>query len=793
MHTFTFSGKSGLTSRPWRAFLAFFTILIGMGASHSAHAQTFTSDNLTIVAKSSFTASTTTATYYGKPAAAGNTLLQGANLGTFYPVGSSLTITAASADVTSPQANRKITAVNIAYRVYASSATVTATSPAFTSVSIPATTTVNANTGSGVYTYSTPAIELIQGSNLSAGNYTLEVRFALDYNNGGNTANTFDPAALPGYKANFTISPLVLTTPAGQTSVWVGGAAAGVNNWLLPANWTNGVPTPQSDAIIPSRPNPQPYEPRLNEPNAVYTVRNLTLEGAGQTTRALLRITTATLLVYGDINNPNNGILATTDAPGSQPGDGSAATIILAGGDQVIDQGRFANVVVQNNTVAANGTISPSSTPAIKSVTGVLEIPAELRFPSGVKAVLRTSKYTTPTSGILTLDTSQQTNVDLKAVGTVTGETNTAFVLGVLKTDREVITGVKQSFGNIGIEITINGVVTPGRGFITRTVGESYTPFPDATNGGQPIPGTARSVKRIFGNSFASLQSGFNAIVRLHYQNSGALNSNANSGLGTYNELNGNPDGMLAMYRTTSNSTFQKLTSTDVVNTQLNSPYSLTEGYVEATGLNNINTLTLADGSPGAPQLPLPVVLAAFDAKRTGADALVTWTTASEKNSKGFYVEVSTDGKNFRSLGFVASTNGNSLQQQQYRFVDAEEGKAGNRYYRLHQVDVDGKDALSEVRAVNFGVATSVAGTTVLAYPNPFTSSLSVSVGGSQGAATLRLTDLTGRTLRAQHVMLQGETTTLALGDLSELKAGIYLVQLALPSGKVQHFKVQKL
>ena len=762
-----------------------------MGAAQTASAQNYNYDNLTIAAKVNAGATASTTTYYGKAAATGNTFVAlPASLGTFDSNGA-LRITAFAANVTAPNpsnGSNAISSSSVSYRIYSTGTT----APAFTTVALNAFV---ANTGqspsnSGTYSQAT-TINLLQLAGLAFGSYTLDIQYSTVNKQGGGTNTFYDPSNSTVYSTTFTISP-VAVTPAGATTVWIGGTAAGPNNWLLPLNWTNGVPTPQSDAIIPSRPNPQPFEPRLNASAALYAVRNLTLEGAGTSNRAIMRLTTATLLVYGDISNPNNGILATTDAPGSQPGDGSAATIILAGGDQLINQGRFASVIVQNNTVAANGTISASSTPAIKSVTGVLEIPGELLFATGVKAVMRTSKYTTPTSGILTLDTSQQTNVDLKAGGIVTGETNTAFVLGILKTDREVTTGVKESFGNIGIEITINGVTTPGRGFITRTVGDAYAPFQDAS--GQPIPGTARSVKRIFGNSFASLQTGYNANVRIHYQNSGALNSNANSGPGTYNELNGNPDGMLAVYRTTSNATFQKLPSADVVNTVVNSPYSATEGYVQSNGLNNINTLTLADGSPSAPQLPLPVVLSAFDAKRNGGDALITWATASEKNSRGFDVEVSTDGRYFRSLSFVASTSANSSSAQNYRFIDVEVGKSGKRYYRLRQTDTDGKISLSLVKVIDFGTGASAAtSATLLGYPNPFTSELNVSIAGAgNGAATLRLTDLAGRTIRTQQVSLEGASSNLKLDGLGDLKAGTYIMQMTTPSGKTQTFKVQK-
>lgn len=800
-----------------RAFFALLTILVGMGTARPILAQNaqFGGDGITInqrptnaiVATVNYVgtrliAPYNSATYVPLGTTATNPARPNPQIGTYDITGnntSSLVLSAGSIVAQAPSGfnvNATLTGARLIYQVY-----LTASGPSsattLTSGTVPLIDR-GANPGGGELFDNTTTTDLLSALP-GGGNYTLAVVFQVDVrdNNSANGTVTFTNDPSSSYQLNFTItSPNV--APPGATTVWLGGGATtpgfpgGFNNWLNPNNWTNGVPTTQSNAIIPSRPNPRPYEPVLNDPNATYVVRDLTLEGTGTANRALLRITTATLRLFGDLMNPNFGILATTDqAVGGQNIDKSA-NVVFAGGNQVIDDGRFANVFVENNIVNADGTYSPGTTPVIKSLTDELDIPGSLNFLPDVKAIIRTSKRASATDPTLVLDKSQTIVVNLISSGSITGETNTAFVLGVMKADRVLTTGVPESFGNIGIDITINSSLNIGRGYITRTVGDPYAPFQDAN--GNPIPGTARSVKRIFGNSFASLQAGYNADVRIHYQNSADLGSNSNSGPGTYNELNGNPDGNLAIYRTTSNATFQKLPSVDVINPTPNSPFSNTAGYVESIGLNNINTLTLADGSPTAPQLPLPIVLSAFDVKRTGGDAIVMWSTASERNSKGFYVEVSKDGNEFRSLGFVASTAANSSTAQNYRFVDAEGYKSGNRYYRLHQVDLDGKNSLSPVKVVDFGTGASAAtSATLLGYPNPFTSELNVSIAGAgNGAATLRLTDLAGRTIRTQQVSLEGASSNLKLDGLGDLKAGTYIMQMTTPSGKTQTFKVQK-
>ena len=147
---------------------------------------------------------------------------------------------------------------------------------------------------------------------------------------------------------------------------------------------------------------------------------------------------------------------------------------------------------------------------------------------------------------------------------------------------------------------------------------------------------------------------------------------------------------------------------------------------------------------------PLPVELVRFTAVRHGANAELAWSTASEKNSKGFDVQVSTDGKRYRSLGFVASVTPTSAAPREYAFTDTEGGKAGVRYYRLLQTDLDGTTSPSWIRPVTFdGLIT----TTVSALPNPFGEQLTVEVvAAAAGSAQLSLVDALGRTVLNQTV-----------------------------------------
>jgi hypothetical protein len=66
------------------------------------------------------------------------------------------------------------------------------------------------------------------------------------------------------------------------------------------------------------------------------------------------------------------------------------------------------------------------------------------------------------------------------------------------------------------------------------------------------------------------------------------------------------------------------------------------------------------------------------------------WATAAEINNRGFEVERSDDGENFTKIGWVDG-NGNSSQKITYKLYDKDVIPNKVYYYRLKQIDNDGK------------------------------------------------------------------------------------------------------
>lgn len=102
----------------------------------------------------------------------------------------------------------------------------------------------------------------------------------------------------------------------------------------------------------------------------------------------------------------------------------------------------------------------------------------------------------------------------------------------------------------------------------------------------------------------------------------------------------------------------------------------------------------------GSIDVVLPVLFSKFDVTKEGCKALLNWTTAMEQNNDYFAIERSIDGRSFTIVAQVDAV-GNSSETQYYSYLDAQP-KPGNNYYRITQVDVDGKRSSTTVKSVRF-------------------------------------------------------------------------------------------
>jgi phage baseplate assembly protein gpV len=208
---------------------------------------------------------------------------------------------------------------------------------------------------------------------------------------------------------------------------------------------------------------------------------------------------------------------------------------------------------------------------------------------------------------------------------------------------------------------------------------------------------------------------------------------------------------------------------------------SLTKYYTGSTPTTG-TTFTLSSSSnivwwfadATLPNLTLPVELTSFGGKAVPNGVLLSWQTATEKNNSGFEIDRSTDNATFSKIGFVKG-NGTTTQSQSYSFTD--NMASGNVYYRLKQIDYDGKATNSKMVEVKAG--TPVSYTLSQNYPNPFNPSTTITYALPQaGQVTLKVYDLLGREVKTLTNALQAAGEHAVVLDASSFASGIYFYRL---------------
>ncbi len=140
----------------------------------------------------------------------------------------------------------------------------------------------------------------------------------------------------------------------------------------------------------------------------------------------------------------------------------------------------------------------------------------------------------------------------------------------------------------------------------------------------------------------------------------------------------------------------------------------------------------------------LPVEFVNFSGQRFSDDAVqLQWETAFEKDNDFFVVERSFNGKDFVEIGRKPGA-GNSARKLSYSHLDAQ-AEPQAAYYRIKQVDFDGKESFSPV----IRVEESMRDFDFKIFPNPVHQNVSLTVmfhsSKPAGPVKVMITDLTGR------------------------------------------------
>ncbi|HEY4060882.1 MAG TPA: T9SS type A sorting domain-containing protein [Puia sp.] len=171
----------------------------------------------------------------------------------------------------------------------------------------------------------------------------------------------------------------------------------------------------------------------------------------------------------------------------------------------------------------------------------------------------------------------------------------------------------------------------------------------------------------------------------------------------------------------------------------------------------------------------LPITMLSFTGQAEKGNVLLNWATAQEENSDYFEVERSTDNMNFAPIGKVTAAH-NSAQTTNYSYTDLSPA-AGNNYYRLKMVDLDGSSVYSKIVVVNFSTA---AGSVIATYPNPAHGSFRILFRNMQtGRYQMELLDPIGQTIQSKVIEVSDPANYNETVDLDPgLAQGTYLVRV---------------
>ncbi len=215
--------------------------------------------------------------------------------------------------------------------------------------------------------------------------------------------------------------------------------------------------------------------------------------------------------------------------------------------------------------------------------------------------------------------------------------------------------------------------------------------------------------------------------------------------------------------------TFSK-TIADGVNTSFYFTYN-TPPAGERNSSANPHSYTVGSNCTGT--IVTPVTLISFTAtKQKEGSVAVSWTTTDELNNDHFIIERSSDGRLFTAIAAVKANN-NTASIKQYSFIDKSPVK-GNNYYRLTQVDKNGRSTAFGVRMVNFGNKNI----TLILYPNPLKGTHVFIKTGEPSLKTMRvqIISVTGSIILSGSYTQQGDFLNVTLPF--KTSAGIYLVKV---------------
>lgn len=180
--------------------------------------------------------------------------------------------------------------------------------------------------------------------------------------------------------------------------------------------------------------------------------------------------------------------------------------------------------------------------------------------------------------------------------------------------------------------------------------------------------------------------------------------------------------------------------------------------HFAGNAVNGDNTNNNDSGSPGfvntyTKTILFPVALTDFKATSTQTGIQLDWATETEQDNDYFAIEHGTNGSDFNTIKTIEGA-GTTDERNTYAYTHTTP-VIGNNYYRLRQVDFDGKETFSEIVVEKFDSKFNE----ITVFPQPATTEATIYFTSlSYESGTMAVYDISGRLIHSNDIQLiEGE------------------------------------
>lgn len=158
----------------------------------------------------------------------------------------------------------------------------------------------------------------------------------------------------------------------------------------------------------------------------------------------------------------------------------------------------------------------------------------------------------------------------------------------------------------------------------------------------------------------------------------------------------------------------------------------------------------------------LPVTGMDIRVKAWDGALVLSWNTYSEINNTGFNIQQSSDGTTFANVGFVPASGKSTGASYTFKVKNPVDGI---NYFRLEQIDIDGRTSFSKIVNIQFDASNKV-----IVAPNPVYNMLKLNFDSHPGGSIIQIFNNTGKLVREIKTTNPGEIQI----DVSGFSKGFY-------------------